>query len=99
MKCRCSATVTGLTVTLVMAVGIIVWLGAQHLIAARAGPPVYAPEDAEWLLSDEARALVSSAYDGLGEDAAVQDYWVSILSLGQRPAGANENRKIGRAHV
>lgn len=83
-----------LGVALAAALAALVWLGSQRLIVALAGERVYAPQDAEWLLSERARKLVDAAYAGLADDAVVHDYWVHALSLGQRRAGDAVNRSF-----
>lgn len=83
-----------LSIVLGALLAALVWLGTQRLVVALAGTSVYAPEDAEWLLSESAQALVHAAYAGLDDGAVVQDYWVHALSLGQRGAGDDVNRSF-----
>lgn len=92
MKQKFSTTSAVLATALAMALAALAWLGAQRLIDNRAGAWPYAPEDAQWLLSERARDLVQSAYADLPDDAAVVDHWVQALSLGQGTAGETANR-------
>lgn len=94
MAARSPKTVAALLAALVAALAAVVWLGTERLVSALGGGSAFAPEDAAWLLSERARALVDAAYADLGEDAVVQDHWVHLLSFGQRGAGDSENRSF-----
>ncbi len=75
-------------------VGLTVW----HTFLDRAGGAyVYAPEDAAWVLSENAQRLIEQAFAGLGEGGAV-DYRVAIFSRGQLGAPAIDNDSFYRAH-
>lgn len=91
---RRSYLLVTLATALALALLALAWLGSQRLVHRLAGPSVYAPEDAAWLLSEPAQKLVDAAYTGLDDDAAVQDYWVHALSRGQRSAGDAINRSF-----
>lgn len=56
---------------------------AWHVLLNRAGGYFnYAPEDIDWVLSDDARALVDAAFAGVDDDTVV-DYYVQVISQGK----------------
>lgn len=62
-------------------VALLVIVGWRIFLNRAGGHFQYAPEDAPWVLSDEARKLVASAFHGLGK-AVIVDYHVGVISQG-----------------
>ena len=74
-----------LGVALAAALAVLTPLAIDHVTQRLGGDFAHAPEDAEWLLSPEARALIDQAYAGL-DGRPVQDHYVMLLSPGQPSA-------------
>ncbi len=63
---------------------VLVPQALNGLINHLGGAWEYPPEDAEWLMSESAQALVEKAYEGLPDNTEVVDRHVQLLSSGQR---------------
>lgn len=72
------------------AAGVLLDAAGGALVRHLGGNWRHAPEDAPWLLSDEAQALVARAYDGL--DGPVRDYRAYLLSTGGNGGDGYDNR-------
>lgn len=84
-RIACSAVVLA-------AAAVLIDAGGSALIGHLGGTWRHQPEEARWLLSDRARALVARAYDGL--DGPVRDHRVHLLSLGQIDSDDYDNRSF-----
>jgi mannonate dehydratase len=80
---------------LLVALAILAGGAGQVLIGHLGGAWRHQPEDARWLLSDGAQALVARAYQGL--DGPVLDHRVHLLSLGQAKGRGYDNRSFVHA--
>lgn len=69
--------------------------GWRLFVEHNGGAFVYAPEDARWVLSDDARSLINEAFAGL-EGRAVVDHRVMVISRGRLGDGAMDNASFYR---
>lgn len=67
--------------------------GVTRVINTLGGAYEYAPEDAEWVLSESAQALVDAAYADM-QGKRIVDHQVLALSLGQRDGPGFTNRSF-----
>lgn len=74
------------------ALAVLAGAAGQALMHHLGGTWRHQPEDARWLLSDEARALAARAYEGL--DGPVLDHRAHLLSLGQGGGEGYDNRSF-----
>lgn len=77
------------------ALAVLAGAAGQMLIRHLGGTWRHQPEDARWLLSVDAQALVARAYEDL--DGPVLDHRVHLLSLGQVKGDDYDNRSFVHA--
>jgi len=92
MPRRHTKTIFALSIITVLCVAALVPYAVDRLVQRIGGASNYAPEDAEWLLSESAQALVTKAYKGLAKNSPVIDHHVHAISLGQRDGPEFSNR-------
>lgn len=80
------------TAIAIAAAAVLIDAGGKALIGHLGGAWRHQPEEARWLLSDRAQALVARAYDGL--DGPVRDHRAQLLSLGQIDGDGYDNRSF-----
>jgi len=86
-----------IVLVLFMAAVVVLWLAAwRGILDYYAGARTHAPEDAPWVLSDSAQALVARAFDG-PTSVTVTDYRVAGYSRGQLSGPDFDNRSRYRA--
>ena len=80
---RRTGIVAAVAAALTLSLAIFFMQGMSLLVQQLGGAYKFDPEDAPWVLSDSAQALVDKAYEGI-DKASVIDQHVQVISLGQR---------------
>lgn len=93
MPGRQSSAVVILAGVCLLCLGVLFVQGVDLVVKQLGGAFEHAPEDAEWVLSDAAKALVAQAYEGIGKSKIV-DHHVHAISLGQREGEGFTNRSF-----